>query len=67
MEKGGKAVVGVKVKRSSAPTVRKGFRQACEDLKIKKCYVVYPGTERFPIGDGVEALPLLDLAQELAG
>jgi predicted AAA+ superfamily ATPase len=67
LEKGGKAVVGVKVKRSSAPTVRKGFRQACEDLKIKKCYVVYPGTERFPIGDGVEALPLLDLAQELAG
>jgi len=67
LEKGGKAVVGVEVKRSSAPTVRKGFRQACEDLKIKKCYVVYPGTERFPIGDGVEALPLLDLAQELAG
>jgi predicted AAA+ superfamily ATPase len=67
LEKGGKAVVAVEVKRNSAPTVRKGFRRACEDLEIRKCYVVYPGTERFPMGDGVEALPLVDLAQELAG
>jgi len=57
--KGGKAVVGVKVKRSSAPTVRKRIPAGLRRPQNQEVLCGYPGTERFPIGDGVEALPCL--------
>lgn len=56
----------VEVKRSSAPTVEKGFHIACEDLKPRRRVVVYPGTDRFSLGTSVEAIGLGDLARELA-
>ena len=55
----------IEIKRSSAPRVDKGFHFACDDLEPKKRFVVYPGTERFPLGDRVEAIGLLALAGEL--
>lgn len=55
----------VEIKRSSAPTVEKGFHIACEDLKPKRRYVVYPGEERFPLGSDTEAIGLTVLAQLL--
>lgn len=56
----------VEVKRSSAPTATRGFHEALADLKPDRRIVVYPGTERFPLAGGVEAVPLAALAQELA-
>lgn len=55
----------VEVKRSSAPKVEKGFHSACEDLKPRKQFVVYPGTERFSLGRKTEAIGLAALADEL--
>lgn len=55
----------VEIKRSSAPTVEKGFHIACEDLKPKQRYVVYPGEERFPLGSDTEAIGLTVLGQLL--
>lgn len=55
----------IEIKRSSAPTVEKGFHIACEDLKPKRRYVVYPGEERFPLGSDTEAIGLTVLGQLL--
>ena len=56
----------IEVKRSLAPKLERGFHAACEDLKPVRRVAVYPGTERYPMGNGVEAMPLPALMAELA-
>ncbi len=56
----------VEVKRSIAPAATRGFHEACADLRPGRRFVVYPGDERFPLGDGVEAVPPAALVRELA-
>ena len=34
------------------------MRIAMEDLQLDALYVVYPGEQRFRLGEGVEAVPL---------
>lgn len=55
----------IEVKCSSAPKVEKGFHFACDDLGPKKRFVVYPGTERFCLGNRIEAIGLVVLTTEL--
>ena len=55
----------VEVKRSLSPSVSKGFHIACEDLRPTHRYLVYPGSERFPLAGNLDAIPLLDLMQLL--
>jgi predicted AAA+ superfamily ATPase len=55
----------VEIKRSSAPTVEKGFHFACADLKSTRQFIVYPGEERFPLGAKTDAIGLRGLAQLL--
>lgn len=55
----------VEVKRSSAPKVERGFHSACADLNPQKRFVVYPGSERFSVGDRIDAIGLAALAAEL--
>jgi predicted AAA+ superfamily ATPase len=55
----------IEIKRSSAPTLSKGFYIACEDIKADKRYVIYSGQERFTLSEGVIAVSLPDLMQEL--
>lgn len=66
LTRAGRPDIAVEVKRASAPDTAKGFRLATNDLKVKKRYVVYPGSERYPMGDGVIATPLAELLAELA-
>ncbi len=56
----------IEIKRSLAPRPLKGFWLACEDLRPDASFVVYPGTERFPLGDGLEATGLADIMNQLA-
>jgi len=51
----------IEIKRSSAPKVSKGFHSAVADVKPDLAFVVYPGDERYPKGEGVEAIGLLEL------
>jgi predicted AAA+ superfamily ATPase len=55
----------IEIKRSSAPKVEKGFRTAIEDVRPSRTFVVYGGRERYPKGDGVEAIGLKAMAEEL--
>ncbi len=51
----------IEIKRSSAPTVSRGFYSACEDLKPARRFVVHSGTDDFPLSNGVEAVTLLSI------
>lgn len=57
----------VEVKRSLSPRPEKGFHIACADLDPERRLLVYPGDDSFPVGGGVTAVGLHQLAAELAG
>jgi predicted AAA+ superfamily ATPase len=48
----------VELKRADVPRITASMRIATQDLKLDAMYVVYPGDQRFPLGDGIEAVPL---------
>ena len=56
----------IEIKRSLSPKVERGFHAACDDLAPARKLVVYPGSESFPLGNDVHAVPLEALCQELA-
>lgn len=56
----------VEVKRGLAPKVEPGLRTALADLAPERAFLVYSGTERYPKGDGIEAIGVTELAAELA-
>jgi hypothetical protein len=56
----------IEVKRSLAPAPSKGFHHARADLQPARTFIVYPGQDRYPLGDGVEVIGLRELAGELA-
>jgi len=55
----------IEVKRSSAPKVGKGFYLACYDIKATSKFVIYSGTERYPMSNHIEAIGLTDFLQLL--
>lgn len=56
----------IEIKRGLVPKLERGFHQACEDVAPEYRFVVYGGAERFPVAEGVEALPLVDMCERLA-
>ncbi len=64
-EFGGTPEMAIEVKRSSAPSLDKGFAIACDDLAVKKRFVVYPGAEQFGLRHGAQAISLWDMTQVL--
>jgi uncharacterized protein len=56
----------IEVKRTLAPKLERGLRSALADVEPERSFVVYPGNERFPLGDGVEAIGLAELCTELS-
>ena len=59
----GSSLFGVECKRTDAPRLTPSIRIALEDLKLKYVIVLYPGIQRFPLADKVEAVPLQTLAE----
>lgn len=55
----------IEIKRAAHAKPRRGFYAACEDLQPVKRLLVYPGHDRYPIGEGVEAIGLRLLVQQL--
>ena len=55
----------IEVERSTAPTVTKGLRAALKDVGPDAAFVVHGGDDRYPKGDGVEAIGLAELARML--
>ena len=66
IERGGRPQIAIEVKRSSAPSPGKGFAQACDDLGVAQRWLVYPGTERYPLRHGAQAIGVVELAGLMA-
>jgi predicted AAA+ superfamily ATPase len=55
----------IEIKRSSAPSISRGFHIACDDIGATRRCVISSANARFPMAGGVEHLPLLDAMQQL--
>jgi predicted AAA+ superfamily ATPase len=55
----GGALWAIEIKRSLTPKVERGFHAACDDLKPTRKLVIYPGTETYPLGHDILAMPLI--------
>ena len=54
--------LAIEIKRSSVPSVTRGFRQGCADLRVLRAALVYPGRERIPLGRGLVAVGVHEAA-----
>ena len=63
VDMGAGEIWAVEIKRSTAPSVSRGFYSACEDLKPKRKLVVHGGDESFPLARDVEAVALSRIAE----
>jgi predicted AAA+ superfamily ATPase len=60
---GGTARIAVEAKFSLDPRPAKGFWSALDDLHPAQSFVVYPGTEFYPLAENVWALPAGQIAR----
>jgi len=65
-ERGGSVEMVIEVKRSTAPTLSRGFNLARQALKPREAYLVHGGADSWPMADGVTAIGLRELMQRLA-
>ena len=65
LERGGKPWMAIEIKRSTSPSLSKGFEIACDDLGVTQRHVVYPGTDSFPMRYGTQAIGLVELMGRL--
>ena len=56
-------VFAVEIKHSSAPRVTRGFHLACSDIGATEKYVIYAGEDRYPMGNDIEAIGILEFMQ----
>ena len=59
-------VRAVEIKFSSAPKLSRGFYSACEDIGATEKFVIYFGSERFSLGNDIEAIGVLDFLRLIA-
>lgn len=57
---------GFEVKYSDAPTPSKSMHAAKIALELEHIFVVYPGTRRYYLGEGIDAIPLKEACLFLA-
>ena len=62
----GGAKYGFEFKFTETPATTKSMRVAVADLRLKRLFIVYPGTRRFELDDAMIALPLTCLLEETA-
>ena len=49
------------------PKPARGFWQSLKDLQISTAWVIAPVARRYPLGQGVEVIPLHELGEVMAG
>ncbi|MBJ7377095.1 MAG: hypothetical protein JHC60_09735 [Sphingobium sp.] len=53
---------------SESPAVallERGFHHACEDLRPARRFVIYPGTEIYPMSSDIAVMPLQAAGEDL--
>ena len=61
----GAGVWAIEIKRGANSKPRRGFYTACDDLQPTQRWLVHGGHDRYPLGDGVQAIGLRELALTL--
>jgi predicted AAA+ superfamily ATPase len=61
----GGSLWAIEVKRSSTPKIERGFHSACADLRPLRRFLVYPGSEQFPLDEVTDAIGVVGLAKLL--
>jgi uncharacterized protein len=56
----------IEIKKSSAPTISKGYQSGVIDIAATRKIVIHQGAESFPMKDGIEALTLNDALMVLS-
>ena len=56
----------IEIKRNLAPKPERGFYHACEDLQPMESFIVYPGSDCFPLSDGLTAISLPALIEKIS-
>ncbi len=64
---GGHGLWAIEIKRSLSPVLTKGFHAARADLAPTGSFVVHAGTDRYPLGEGIEAIGVIEMVALLAG
>jgi len=57
--------VGVELKRTVAPRRTRSMTIAKTDLRLERIEVIWPGQGIWPLGDGIRAVGIEDVVQEL--
>ena len=65
LEMPGAGLWAVEIKRGLAPKLDRGFHRAREDLEPERSFIVYSGEDRYPRGEGIEAVGLREMASLL--
>ncbi|TAD84065.1 MAG: ATP-binding protein [Bacteroidetes bacterium] len=66
LEWSGQEKWAIEIKKHSTPVLSKGFYTACEDIRADRKFVIYGGTETFPLPGGVMAMPLFQFIHMLS-
>lgn len=66
IERPGKKLWAVEIKRSYSPAYSKGLRIAGADIDADRNFIIYPGTESYPVADSAEVISLQDFLVRLA-
>jgi len=56
----------IEIKRSTTPKVERGFYSACDDIQPSRKWLIYPGTDAYPLIDDIQVMPLQVAMQALA-
>lgn len=65
LEFSGQEKWAIEIKRSTTPSLSKGFYLACQDIGTDKRFVVYAGQDKFPMGENIIAISLTGIMEEL--
>ena len=57
----------IEIKHSLAPRLTRGFHHALEDVRPEKAFVVYAGTESYPLSREVEVIGVREMMGVLRG
>lgn len=65
LTEGGTPKIGFEIKRSLTPKPTAGLYQSMKDLGLNKAFVIYPGTEVYPLSPKITAIPLMEVRNSL--
>lgn len=65
LERSGSDVWAIEVKRTLAPKFTKGFRLASKDIGASRNFIIYPGSDRFPLAENTEAVGFSEFVNDL--